>query len=83
MMSKDRLVPVLKTNNRRLNFDFYVEQIGFTVLLEDARVASLGEAQFGINQATLIHNQWNGLTGSCSTSIRRIQMDLIRVHQVH
>ncbi|MBF0844418.1 hypothetical protein IR117_07355, partial [Streptococcus danieliae] len=44
MMSKDRLVPVLKTNNRRLNFDFYVEQIGFTVLLEDAGVASLGDA---------------------------------------
>lgn len=44
-MSKDRLVPVLKTNNRRLNFDFYVEQIGFTVLLEDAGVASLGDAQ--------------------------------------
>ncbi|MCU0081605.1 CppA N-terminal domain-containing protein [Streptococcus danieliae] len=44
-MSKDRLVPVLKTNNRRLNFDFYVEQIGFTVLLEDAGVVSLGDAQ--------------------------------------
>lgn len=44
-MSKDRLVPVLKTNNRRLNFEFYVEQIGFTVLLEDAGVASLGDAQ--------------------------------------
>lgn len=44
-MSKDRLVPVLKTNNRRLNFDFYVDQIGFSVLLEDAGVASLGDAQ--------------------------------------
>lgn len=44
-MSKDRLVPVLKTNNRRLNFDFYVDKIGFTVLLEDAGVASLGDAQ--------------------------------------
>ncbi|MBF8970667.1 CppA N-terminal domain-containing protein [Streptococcus sp. NLN76] len=45
MMSKDRLVPVLKTNNRRLNLEFYVEKIGFTVLLEDAGLASLGDAQ--------------------------------------
>lgn len=44
-MNKDRLVPVLKTNNRRLNFEFYVEKIGLTVLLEDAGLASLGDAR--------------------------------------
>ena len=38
-----RIIPVLKINNRHLNQEFFVNQLGMKALLEEAAFLSLGD----------------------------------------